>query len=202
MTDSYSAPHVVDRVRKLVDAGNVELLTTHIQRDQVAAVSGADPERAVALIALFDSIERISVKAPLGAVVLGVSRWGEARWSGTTETAEFEANLRTRPVHLRDDTGALLCGGGAADYAVTTAPAAVTCYECREALGQKTPNPLRYRNTGDALLIETARVEAATFVTDEKPGDRRSAFERARQHGVQTMHSDDFFAWVLAQPVP
>jgi hypothetical protein len=102
-------PDVVGKIQRLIDWRRIELLTTHIQRDQVSAVSGADPERAAALLALFDSLERVSVKVPLGIFVLDVSRWDEARWSGTDEAAEFEANLRTRPVHLRDDTGALLC---------------------------------------------------------------------------------------------
>jgi hypothetical protein len=188
---------VVAALRRLVDERVVELLTTHIQRDQLSAVSHSGrPE----LLALFESIERVSTTVPLGVVVLGVSRWDEAKWSGEKQTADFDANLRTRPVHLRDGAGGRLCGGTADGHAETTAPAAVTCFECKEAMGERPPDLLRYRNTADALLIETARVEGATFVTAEKPGVDRGALERARRHGANVMHTDEFFRWVIERP--
>ena len=193
-------PDVVGKLRRLVDSGLIVLITTHVQRDQVSAVPGDDPERAAALLALFASLSGVAVEVPTGAWALGVSPLAAARLSGEEEAEDFDARLRTRPVHFRTNTGELLCWDGDADLATTDDPQGATCMACREGMGRETRSLLRHRHTGDALLIETARVEDAVFVTHEVGRRGRGRVRKAAPaHGVDTWHSDDFFAWVLGQ---
>lgn len=183
-------PDVVGELQELVDSGMVELLTTHVQREELSAIRD-EGERARRL-ALLSSL---TVEVPAGGFVWDVSPWGAGKWMGDTEAAAFDHDLRTPQIGLADP-GEPRCGDPATHEAAVNDPeGGGRCPRCETLMR-------RDRRTGDALIIETAAVENARFVTSEKEGEQRSALERARRHGVRVMHSDDFFAWVLGQRIP
>jgi hypothetical protein len=139
----------------------------------------------------------ISDEVSPGAALFGVGPFGAGRLLNPTEAAEFE-KLRRKTQHLRDGVGTL-CGRDQPGDQVTARPSEVNCVPCRRALGRPV-NQLRNRDTADAILIDTARVQRATFVTNETIGT--AALRGPAAYNVPLLSVPDFFARVLAAARP
>jgi hypothetical protein len=87
--------------------GKVQVLTSHIQRDELDAIRRRDPEKADRLLEVWTSL---TSAVPTAGAVWDVSRWGEARWFGDEQAARFDNTMRTpaegtadgRPGHTND----------------------------------------------------------------------------------------------------
>jgi hypothetical protein len=80
-------PDVVGRLQRLVDAGEVVLLSTHVQRDQLAAHPDWQAREELR--------RRLTVEVLTGGLVWDHSNWGEARWMPDHDVAMFEGVLQT-----------------------------------------------------------------------------------------------------------
>lgn len=81
----------LELARKLVEAGTIELLTTHVQVDEIMGVS--DTERVSKLVTV------PARRVPTYGFVLGVSRLGEARLS---EAEPYDSLKGDNPDHAED----------------------------------------------------------------------------------------------------
>jgi hypothetical protein len=186
-------PDVVKVLRGLIDARRVAVLLTPLHETEAASTARNKPEFAARLMQLFDDLRAVSEDVPDGAALFGISPFGTSRWMGPARAGAFEANLLTRLVHFAQATGTL-CNQAETTPIVTVNEQQVNCVVCRENLGKPVTKMWRHRGTGDAVLIETARVENAVFVTNEKG----RAVKAADRHGVRHQSVAEFFAWVLA----
>jgi len=69
-----TAPETCDRFLKLLSDGKMELLTTHIQRDEISAID--DVEKRVRLEAILTHARLIGTRG----AIFDISRWGLARF--------------------------------------------------------------------------------------------------------------------------
>jgi hypothetical protein len=85
-------------LEELVDSGRVTLLSTHVQRDELAAKTDDLEKRA----ALLECHDRLTRSVPTGAFVLDVSRFDAARFGPAVGEAAFDDVLRTPRAGRRD----------------------------------------------------------------------------------------------------
>ena len=112
MFDSNVFDVLVDRtevgskVHSAVSEGRIEVISTHVQRDELSATP--DPAKRARLLEIFADLVR---EVPAGSFVIGESRLDQARIDGpTVGTGEFDSVLRTSgsdrpdgtPNHTRD----------------------------------------------------------------------------------------------------
>jgi hypothetical protein len=176
---------VVVKLTQLRETERVELIGTHVQRDELAATD--DEAWRARLLAVYDTL---TVEVPTGG--LDTSNWG-SRWMGSQQADAFDRDLRTALTHYRGSSRDPLCGDTSARPAFAHGNQAATCATCRDEREQDT-HRFRNRNTGDALIIETAAVEQAQYVADDA-----GARKRAERHGLDPWDVERFFAWVLNQ---
>jgi len=188
-------PDVVDALLQLIATGRASLLVTHIQRQQVPRGSAGNSEHHAQRRALFQRLLEVSEEVRTGVLLLGITPWGEGSWVRDAEA--FDRHLRTERVHLKARTG-VVCDTHYTDDRPrwTRHLDQVSCAECRDLLGIPVTDLLRYRDSADAALIETAGVEGGVFVTRESTGRAPAAADR---HEVPRMTVEEFFAWVLRQ---
>lgn len=98
---------VLNRIR----SGQLKLITTHIQRDEI---SKAPAEKRESLLEIFDFGEVV----PTQGAMWDVSRWDEASWGSDESNASMRALVDGNPKHAED---ALIASStaGSADILVT-----------------------------------------------------------------------------------
>ena len=105
-TNVYDAlvddPTLRAAVTTAITAGQLQLLTTHIQRDEIAAI--ADESRRAGLSTLLLVAESVAT----GGFVLGTSRLGEARLMSDEDAAEFDTTMRNGAADARGTNDALI----------------------------------------------------------------------------------------------
>ena len=190
-------PDVVAALLRLIGSGQAALLVTHVQRTQVPRGSDSGGDRQARRSALFDQLLAVSEEVQAGIFMLNVTPLGDGKWASDELAEAFDRNLRTRRKHLGTRTG-IACDVEESDGPPlrTRYLDQVSCAECRDLIGIPVTDLLRYRDSGDATLIETARVEGATFVTRESTGRAPNAADR---QGVPRLTVAQFFAWVLGR---
>lgn len=128
-------PDLLPVLARHVAEGRMELLSTHVQADEIAETP--DPRRASALM-------EVPVKqVETSGIVFGVSRFGQARFA---ESEPLEKLRRGNLAH-----------------------------------------------TKDALIANTARLEGATLVTED-----RTLASRAREQGIPAIGWEEFRALVVS----
>ena len=92
-------------LRRACNIGLIELVTTHVQKDQLSKTQ--DPQKREALLSIF--MDTCSQQTPTAAFVWDVSNWDQAEWPDEDATSFFEQTLgRTVPGHKGHSTDALL----------------------------------------------------------------------------------------------
>ncbi len=87
-------PETIELVRSLTTNRKCEILTTHIQKDQLAEIPG-DQKRCAAL-----SIP--TKKVPTSGAVWDLSKWDECTWVSTETVASIENLTKGNPKHAAD----------------------------------------------------------------------------------------------------
>ena len=92
-------------LRRACEQGHIQLVSTHVQRDQLKATPDEGKRRE--LLMLFDAVSATIM--PTAAAVWDVSKWDEAEWPDDERIKFFEQTLRgTAPAHAGHANDALL----------------------------------------------------------------------------------------------
>ena len=93
----------VRQVGEAVDRGDIELIVTSVQVDELARIPDVE-KRSLTVLALLGCRARL---VPTSMVVLDVSRWDLAQWGDEAESAGYDLHLGTgsnRTRHAQDAT--------------------------------------------------------------------------------------------------
>jgi hypothetical protein len=113
MLDSNGFDHLlviedaVDVLNDLTHRGRLVLMTTHVQRDELAATP--EPKRAQ-LLAAYDRL--VMTQVPTAGAIWDVSKWDQAKWGDGNGTLRIGDIMTTNP---KDAEDALIAITAAAD---------------------------------------------------------------------------------------
>ncbi|MFN4310021.1 MAG: hypothetical protein ACK4FK_05450 [Ferrovibrio sp.] len=89
----------VERLRALIAAGKLIIVTTHVQEDELRQI--ADAEKQKRLLSAFYKLR--TQNSPTSVALWGVSKWGQSNWTGPQQEADLNAIKRSRPIASRDE---------------------------------------------------------------------------------------------------
>jgi predicted nucleic acid-binding protein len=105
----------VDALNDLTRRGLLVIVTTHVQRDELGAIT-RDPEKRVKLLAIMDRL--VMTEVPTDGGIWGTSKWGASKWGDGTGTLRISDIMTTNPKHAEDALIAITAGAEA-DLLVT-----------------------------------------------------------------------------------
>ncbi|MFN4166166.1 MAG: type II toxin-antitoxin system VapC family toxin [Ferrovibrio sp.] len=97
-----------DRIRALIEAGELAVVTTHVQEDELRQITDAEKQKR--LLSAFYKLR--TQNSPTSVALWGVSKWGQSNWTSPQQEADLNAIKRNRPVASRDE----IIGTTAKDY--------------------------------------------------------------------------------------
>jgi hypothetical protein len=86
---------VLEAIRRRIESGQLKLVSTHIQRDELALA--AEPKRT-SLLEIYGLAENVATTGAL----LDVSRWNECTWGTDEVNASIVAIMAGNPKHAED----------------------------------------------------------------------------------------------------
>lgn len=87
-------PETIDLIRSITTNRKCEILTTHIQEDQLAEIPGDEKRRATLSIP--------TKKVPTSGAVWDLSKWDECTWASTETGTSIEILTKGNPKHAAD----------------------------------------------------------------------------------------------------
>lgn len=88
-----------DRIRARIEAGELVVVTTHVQEDELRQI--ADAKKQKRLLSAFYKLR--TQNSPTSVALWGASKWGQSNWTGPQQEADLNAVKRNRPVASRDE---------------------------------------------------------------------------------------------------
>jgi len=88
-----------ERLRGLIAAGRIEIVTTHIQEDELRQTPRKSEREALLNLYFFLQKKR----TPTSVALWGISTWGQAKWGNDTSEEKLSAIQRNKPAASRDE---------------------------------------------------------------------------------------------------